>query len=332
MRKALVLAPFAADALQALSDLVSVTYESWIETGRLYDPEELAQRLQQENFSILIIEADFAFEELFAGAPSLKFLGVCRNSLDHVDMEAATRHGVCVVNTPGRNARAVAEMTIGLALALARHLPQAHKLVKELRWENPTQAYVSLRGIELQGKMMGILGLGSIGRQVAKLARALGMRVVAFDPYVEPTLARRVGADLASLDEVLQISDFLTLHLPTTSTTEGLLSQPRLALMKPGAYLINTSGPALVDQQALVTMLQSGRLGGAALDVHESHPIAPNNPFLGLENVILTPHIGGATHETVYRHSWMMFRAIESYLVGRRPRNLANPQVWRRRG
>jgi D-3-phosphoglycerate dehydrogenase len=331
--KALVLAPFAEDALEALNELVPAVHESWTETRRLYDPEELAERIDRDDVGVLIIEADFAFEELFENASALRFIGVCRQELNHVDVEAATQHGIVVVNTPARNAQAVAEHTIGLMLALARRTPQMHSYVSSQLWKDPTEPYISMRGMELGDKTLGIVGLGAIGRLVAKLARGIGMRVLAYDPYVGTMGERYRGTFLVSLEELLKESHFVTLHVPRHSETDGLLNAERLALVRPGSFLVNTSSYSAVDEGALVEALHSGRLAGAALDVHESHPIPPTSPLLGLDNVILTPHIGGATEETVSRHSWMIVEAVRRFLTGRRPKHLVNPAVWKvRRG
>lgn len=329
--KALVLAPFAEDALKALKAMLPVVYESWTDTHRLYAPEDLAGRINEQEVAVLIIEADFAFEELFEAAAPLRFLGICRQELNHVNLEAATRHGVAVVNAPARNAQAVAEHTLGLMLSLARRIPQADSYVKSLRWEDPVEPYLSMRGIELYGKTLGIVGLGAVGRRVARLGRGMGMRVLAHDPYLGEPGQRLRGAQLASLETLLRVSHFVTLHVPASSDTENLLDARRIDLMRPSAFLVNTSTYAAVDTEALVEALRSGRLGGAALDVHPSHPIPSTSPLLALENVVLTPHIGGATEETVARHSWMMVDAVGRFMRGLRPRNLANPAVWRRR-
>ncbi len=330
--KALVLAPFSSEALSALRDLLPVAYESWTETRRLYAPEELAKRINTEEIGVLVIEADFLFEEVFQKSAPLRFVGVCRAALNHVDLEAATSCGVVVVNTPGRNAQAVAEMTLGLLLALVRRIPQAYAYRKQGRWEDPVEPYATMQGVELHGRTLGVIGLGAIGRRVARMGRALGMQIIAFDPYAGPTGSRRSGATLVALDELLAQADCVTLHAPETPETEGLLDAQRLAHMKPGSYLVNVTSPTLVDLQALVRALQEGPLAGAAFDVHETHPIPPSGPLLALDNVVLTPHLGGATRETVERHSWMVLEDIRRFLGGRRPRRLVNPPVWRRRG
>ena len=324
-QRALILAPFSASELESLGQSIGVAYESWMDTRRLYSPEELADRVRSEGISVLVIEADFVFEEVFEGAPGLRFVGICRNSTDHVDVEAATRHGVLVVNTPGRNARAVAEHALGLMLSLARGIPAAHRYVVEGRWQEPTEPYGRLRGVELAGRTLGIIGLGAIGRKLASLSAALGMTCLAYDPYVQcvPAEVRQTG-----LEALLAGSDFVAIHAPRTKETEGLLDARMLGLMRPSAYLLNLSDASIVAEDALVEALRARRLAGAALDVFETHPVQPHSPLLELDNVLLTPHIGGATEETVERHSAMMAEAVMRFLAGVRPEHLVNPEAW----
>ena len=321
---ALILAPFTDSGLALLRQRIDVSYESWLDTRRIYDSEELAGRLAGEHTSILVVEADFVFDEVFERAPTLRLVGVCRNSTDHVGLKEATRHGVLVVNTPGRNARAVAEHALGLMLSLARRIPASNAYVTERRWVNPAEPYISMRGIELAGRTLGVIGLGAIGETLAGIGAALGMDVIGHDPYVE----RSHGVRMAALDGLLAGSDFISIHAPLTQETEGLIDAQRLALMKPTAYLVNLSAAAIVSQEALVAALREKRIAGAAMDVFESHPVAPDSPLLELDDALLTPHLGGATAETVERHSKMMADDILRFLDGERPRNLVNREAW----
>lgn len=307
-------------------------YESWTETYRLHSPEELVDRINGDHIDVLVIEADFVFAEVFQQATTLKYLGVCRSSLAHVDLQAATEHGVLVVNTPGRNARGVAELTMGLMLSLARRIPRLDSYVKSGSWEDPVEPYISMRGVELCGKTLGIIGLGNIGRAVSKLARAFGMEVVACDPYLGAHGTRVSGARLGPLDQLLKVSDFVSIHTPANDETHGLLGLSSLLLMKPGSYIINVADHSVIQQDALVQCLTSGHIAGAALDVHQTHPIAPSSPLLNMENVVLTPHVGGATDGTVLRQSWMMADDIGRYTRHQRPKYLVNGEAWRVRG
>ena len=325
-RRALVLAPFSDRHLARLSESLRVEHESWMDAMRVYDPEELARRLHRDGVSVLIVEADFVFEEVFQGARSLRFVGVCRGSTGNVDVDAATRHGVVVVNTPARNAQAVAEHALALMLSLARSVPASAAYLAAGRWQDPTEPYRTMRGVELSGRTLGVVGLGAIGERVARMGHALGMTVLGCDPHREDAPD---GCEPVALDALMAASDFVSIHVPGTDETDGMVDGRRLALMKSSAYLVNTSAPSVVDEAALVRALREGSIAGAALDVFETHPIAPDSPLLGLDNVVLTPHLGGATEETVERHSRMMADDVLRFVAGVRPKNIVNPQVWR---
>ena len=324
----LILAPFAERELERLAGRLRVEYESWMDSRRMHDPDELAARLNDPGASVLVVELDFVFEEIFEAVPSLKFVGICRAATSHVDLGAATASGVAVVNTPTRNAQAVAEHALGLMLALARRIPESHYYVKAGRWLNPVLPYIEMRGTELAGRTLGMVGLGAIGRLLADLASALGMTCIAYDPYVD---APPSDVSLRNLDEVLADADFVSIHAPLTDESDGMIDSDKLAHMKPTAFLVNLSEARIVDRDGLVDALESRAIAGAALDVFETHPIAPNHPLLRLDNVILTPHLGGATQETIERHSKMMADDILRFLDGERPVNLVNPAVWETR-
>ncbi len=323
----LVLAPFSDEGLARLAALGRVAYEPWTETRMLWDPEELGGRLTQEGFDALAVEADFLFEELFDAATGLRIAAICRGDLHHADLDAATERGIAIVRTPARNAQAVAEFAVAQMLALARHTNAGEQYVREGRWEDPTDPYVRFRGRELAGATLGIVGYGAIGRAVARIAAGFGMRVLAYDPYVHEA----EGVEMTGLDALLAASDFVSMHVPDTPETMGMLDEARIAAMKPGAYLVNVTNSSVADRAALATALAESRLAGAALDVHEAHPIPPDSPFLGLPNVLLTPHIGGATRETIERHSAMVAEDFERFARGEQPLRLVNPDVWEQR-
>jgi phosphoglycerate dehydrogenase-like enzyme len=324
--RALILAPFSASALARLRRRIDVTHESWIETQRLWDPEQLAGRLSAEDVTVLVIEADFAFAELFDIAPSLKIVGVCRNAVNQVDLTAATAAGVAITHAPGRNTNAVAEMTIAALLTLARGIPRAHGLVSGGGWREPAQGYRDLRGREIRGSTVGVVGFGQIGREVARLCTALGARVLAHDPFVPPQQMEALNVAPASLSEVSAGSDFVTLHVSDSEDTHHLAGASFLAAMQPHAYLINTSAGSAVDPAALAEALQAGRIAGAALDVFEGHPLPQSSPLMTAPNLLLTPHIAGATEETVERHSRVIADEIERWLDGVQLQHLVNPE------
>lgn len=320
---ALILAPFSADALTRLSQRMEITYESWLETLKIHDPDELAERINTLGATALIVETDFVFAETFEQVSTLRFVGVCRAALNHVDVDAATEHGVLVVNAPARNARAVAEHVLGLMIALARRIPEADRYIKEGCWRSPVEPYLSLRGIELGGRSLGIIGLGAIGRHLASIASAIGMNVLAYDPYV----TRYGGGELTDLEPLLARSDFIATLAPINSETTAILNAEAMSLIRPGAFLVMASGIAIADRTALLEALKAGPLAGAAIDVFDTHPIAPDSPLLSAENVLLTPHIAGATEETIHRHSEMVAGDMIRFLDGLMPLNAVNPRA-----
>ena len=329
---ALVLAPFDAAGLDRLRAAgLAVTYESWLDTGELHDPEVLGRRLAAESDGYVIVEADFVFEETMDLAPDLKLVGICRNALNHVDIEAATERGVLVVNTPGRNGAAVAELTVGLMLGLARRIPAADTWVHGRKWSDPSGGYAEFRGAEIQGKTVGVIGLGAIGRMVVERLSGFGAALVAADPYVDPKAAARLGVRLVPLDELLTVSDYVLVHVPAGESTYGLIDGRALGAMKRTAFLVNVSAAGVVDEAALAAALREGVIGGAALDVFDGHPLPESSPLLDLDNVILTPHIGGATRETVERQSAMITEDILRVEAGERPERLVNSEAWDRR-
>jgi D-3-phosphoglycerate dehydrogenase / 2-oxoglutarate reductase len=230
--------------------------------------------------------------DVIAAGENLKVVARAGIGLDNVDVEAATRRGVMVVNAPQSNIVSAAEHTIALLLAQARNIPRANADLKGGRWER--SAY---EGIELQGKTLGVIGLGRVGALVSQRAAAFGMRIIAFDPYVPKERAKEMGVELMPTIEALLVqADLITIHLPRTPDTEGLIGERELGLVKEGARLVNTSRGGIVDEQALAKALEDGKLDGAALDVFETEPTT-ESPLFGFEQVVVTPHLGAATTE-----------------------------------
>jgi D-3-phosphoglycerate dehydrogenase len=327
--KALILAPFHSKSLNRLRSKIEIIHESWMDTRRLLSPEELTERIQSQDFQIVVVEADFIFDEVFQSTKKLRFVGVCRNSANNIDIDAATENGVLVVNTPARNAVSVAELTVGLMLSLARHVPTAHSMVKEGNWSDPVGPYISLRGVDLEQKTVGIIGLGAVGFEVARRLRAFGMVVLVYDPYISAGMVAKVGAKQVDLPELMKESDFVTIHCSVSPETIGLIGTDIIGLMKPAAYLVNTASWETVDEKALLYALEQKHIAGAAFDTYQTHPVSIQSPFLKLDNVVLTPHIGGATDGTVERYSQMMADDIERFIGGKRPKNLVNPEAWK---
>ena len=229
---------------------------------------------------------------MLEAAANLKVVARAGIGLDNVDVEAATRRGVMVVNAPQSNVISAAEHTLALLLAQARNVPQAHAGLMAGRWERK-----AWEGVELAGKTLGFVGLGRVGSLVASRAGSFGMRVIAFDPYVSTERAKEMGVEIMpTLEALLVQSDFVSIHLPRTQETEGLLGAKELRMMKAGARLVNTARGGIVDEEALAKALEEGHLGGAALDVFATEP-ATDSPLYGLPNVVVTPHLGASTRE-----------------------------------
>jgi D-3-phosphoglycerate dehydrogenase len=245
---------------------------------------------------------------LLEKAPKLRVIGRAGVGVDNIDAEAATRNGIVVMNTPGANAVAVAELTLGLMVSLARMVPRANATMHAGRWEKK-----SLQGAELRGKTLGIVGLGRVGLEVARRARGFGMEIVGNDPFVSPAIAREHGVRLASREEVFRQADYLTLHVGLTPETEGMLNSATLATMKKGVRLVNCARGELIVEEALVEALKSGQVGGAALDVFRKEPLK-DSPFFGLDNVILTPHIAGSTAEAQEAVGIQIAEQVRAYL------------------
>jgi D-3-phosphoglycerate dehydrogenase / 2-oxoglutarate reductase len=255
------------------------------------NPKEFARHLPEAD-ALIVRSAVQVTKEVLQQAPRLRVIGRAGVGVDNVDTAAATEAGVLVMNTPGGNAISVAEHTLALMLAMARRIPQASQSTKEGKWEKK-----KFLGSELRGKTLGIVGLGSIGREVVKRARAFEMTVVAHDPFVTARLAADLGVALADLPALYAQSDYITLHLSLTPETTRLLSREAFAQMKPGVRIVNCARGELVDEQALLEAIASGKVAGAALDVFAQEPPNPNSPLLGQDAVIASPHIGGSTEE-----------------------------------
>lgn len=242
--------------------------------------------------AVIIRSATRVSAEVIAAAVNLKVVARAGIGLDNVDVEAATRRGVMVVNAPQSNVISAAEQAMALMLAQARNIPQANEALRRGAWERS-----KWEGVELAGKTIGLVGLGRVGGLVAQRAAGFGMRVIAFDPYVSAERAKEMGVDaMPSLESLLVQADFVSIHLPRTSETEDLIGERELGLMKAGARLINTARGGIVNEDALAKAIESGHLGGAALDVFAQEPTT-ESPLFGLERVVATPHLGASTKE-----------------------------------
>ncbi len=325
--RVLSLVELDGDQRRRLEAVADVEVRPWTETLTLVDPEELAEELVAQQVLGLFVEADFLIGGMFEAAPGLGFVGICRGDSGHVDIEAATRAGVVVTHTPGRNAEAVAELTIAMMLALLRGIPGAGAYVQERRWVDPVTAYVEMRGSELGRQVVGIVGLGRIGRHTARLAKSFGARVLAFDPALDDEQIRAAGYEPAAWADLLAMSTMLAVHCPSLASTRGMIDAKALTLMPRGARLVATTGEGVVRSDDVAAALRDGHLAGAAFDVFDTHPIRPDDPLLDAPNALLLPHIGGATDATVQRYSAMVVDDFLAFLDGSRPERIVNPEV-----
>lgn len=271
--------------------------------------------------AVLVRSATRMDAEAIAAGTRLKVIGRAGVGLDNVDVAAATRAGVMVVNAPTANVVSAAELTVGLLLAVARNIPQAGAALKEGRWQRSRYT-----GVELAGKTLGIIGLGRIGSLVARRMEAFGMRLLAYDPYVRPEHAARSGVRVTGLDELLAEADFLTVHLPRTSGTAGLIGFDALHKVKPGVRLVNAARGGIVDETELYAALKEGRIAGAAVDVFATEPCT-DSPLFELDNVIVTPHLGAGTAEAQERAGTAVAASVRQALSGRFVPEAANLAV-----
>ena len=281
---------------------------------------ELSEIIERYD-AIVIRSATKLTAELIARAVRLRVIGRAGVGVDNVDVDAATSRGIVVANAPESTVISAAEHTIGLLVALARNIPQAHAALKQGRWER--KAY---GGVELAGKTLGVLGFGRIGQQVARRAAGLGMRVISYDPFVSTDRFRELGVErVETTDDVYAAAEFLTLHLPLTPETRGSLDTGAFAKMRDGVRLVNAARGELVDEAALVDALRSGKVAGAALDVFSSEPYT--GPLLELDNVVVTPHLAASTDEAQDRAGVIVAEQVAAALDGGLVTNAVNIPV-----
>jgi autoinducer 2 (AI-2) kinase len=335
--KALITAPFHQAGLELLRPHMEIQYENYRETGKIYfDEEELIEKIRETQTDVLIIEADLVHEEIFEACP-LKIIGCCRGDPLNVSREAASERGIPVFYAPGRNADAVADITLGFMLCLARSIVVTNLRLRDgkLRIESTKdimKAFNEYGGFELGSATIGLVGFGAVGRKVAERLMPFGARILVHDPFVTDEALQAAGVGPASLSHLLEQADMVSLHCPETDETQGMIGEKELARMKPSAYFINTARSFLTDEEALLRFLREKRIQGAALDVFNEEPLQGDNPFLALDNVICTPHLGGATRDVVRHQSDMIAGDIVRYLRNEQPLHIWNPEILEGKG
>jgi D-3-phosphoglycerate dehydrogenase len=330
--KILITAPFSDSGLKQLIDEgFEVDYRSWLETGNLHMGASLLRILEEGQYDIVIVEGDEIKEPILEKVP-LKLIGAVRGDPNNISITAATARGIPVIAVPGRNTIAVAELAIALMLCQARQVKKAELLLKHDffvdDFKDFADMYAKLKGFELHGRTIGIIGLGNIGFEVAKRLTSFGVRLLVYDPYVVPERAQEAHAEVVDLDTLLRGSDIVTVHCAPTDETRRMLGTREFHLMKKTAVFINTARASITDEDALLEALKTGIIAGAGLDVFSMEPVDCDNMFLELENVTVMPHMGSNTIETVERQSRIITDAIIAFAEGKTPANVVNPEVF----
>ena len=339
--KAICTADFDPEQLAILRQHMDVTVGGWGVTAELMGEAELRANLQDAE--ILIVGYEPVSAQTIEASPKLALISSTRGGPDaNIDIAAATHRGIPVTYTVGREAVPVADFTFGLMIGLMRHIYEASSLLearvltgpdqvtvgKDVRWGmSRSDPWLRFQGHELAGKTLGIVGVGSVGREVAKRAAGFDMTVLGHDPYVRP---ESVGGllELVDLDTLVARSDVISLHARVGSDNRGMIGAAQFARMKPTAYLINTARAALVEETALYDALAKGTIAGVALDIFHLEPLPQSSPLLGNANVLVTPHIAGTSFESIPRHSASIVDSILTWMRGERPRFVFNPQVY----
>lgn len=324
--------------LKPLYEIGEVVKDGWAIGLPKMDEDEFVAK--SADADIIITSYDDVTRRVIENAPNLKLIACTRATPVNVDMEAAKERGIPVLYTPGRNSDTTAEMTIGLMLSIARRIPMAYKALKEgkftadpnakkvtkeglkvdMVWDmDENSPYTIFKGTQLKGKTLGIVGYGSIGRRVGKIAQAIGMELLIYDPFLCPIDIEEVGVKKAEkLEDLMKNADFITCHMKITPETTGIISREMIALMKPTAYFINSSRGAILDEEAIIDALREKRIAGAAFDVYAKEPIASNHPYITeLDNVVITPHIAGATEAVLTNHTRQIVADVQRFVEGR---------------
>ena len=312
MPKVLVADPIAPEGIEILKTVAEVD----VKTGLSKD--ELAAIIG--DYDALAVRSETKVTaEIIAAANKLKIIGRAGVGVDNIDVEAATNRGILVVNSPEGNTLAAAELTVAMLLALARNIAPADQTLRGGKWDR--KKYM---GSEVYGKTLGVVGLGKIGREVVSRLQAFGMSILGYDPYLKPEQAESLGIKLVDLDTLYKESDYITVHVPKTKETTGMINADKIALMKPTVRLINVARGGIMDEAAVAEAAKSGRIAGAAIDVFTTEPAPADNPLLGIPNVLTTPHLGASTEEAQVNVAIDIAEQIVDVLNGKPARAAVN--------
>lgn len=337
--KVLITAELDEKSLAELGKYYDVEYLSWRKTGKIYlDSVEFAEKLRSSGAGAVVVEADVV-DEYVLDKCNLKIICSCRANPNNISIDYATEQSIPVIHPPARNADSVADLTLGLIISLSRKIVSADRdlhagRVKVEDDKTMVEMYNKYTGHELSDLVYGIIGFGAIGYRVAaRLSKGFGAkRIMFYDPYVDESdpRVREVGAQPADLDSLVGKSDIVTLHAKAGEENFRMITREKFALMKPTALFVNTARSSLIDEDSLFDLLKNKSIAGAALDVSEVEPIDSSNRFLELDNVIVTPHIGGSTYDVIRRQSAVVTEDLIRFAKGERPLNLANPELYGR--
>ena len=310
----------------------NVSYGGWVTDRIPYTPEEMIKDINRLDADVLVVETEEVPAIVFEKCPGLSVVFSMRANPVNVDLESAKKHGVIVIHAPGRNAQAVAELTICLMLDILRKVSFSYEDLKAGNWgEGKDDPYLRFHGYELQNKTVGLVGLGAIGQAVARLLSGFQVKILGYDPYQQDAVFDQYAVKSVSLDELMQNADVISIHVPINNATRNLIGEKELQLVKPTAILVNTARAAVIERKALLTALEEKKIMGAALDVFYEEPPLVGDPLFDFPNVLYTPHIGGATSEVISRGAEMVVADLANLLNGNAPKytavNPASPRL-----
>ncbi len=325
--KIYITAPFSDEVIENLQKNHEIVFEPWSEDAELMNEKELNRKLIEAGCDVFICESDIVTEKVLENVQNLKMICVCRAGVNDIDLEACTKKHILVTNTPGRNAEAVAEFTVALMIMSCRFISRGERAIREGRWVDNDTLYFQMRGIELPGRSVSFIGFGEVPKKLSKLLKAFGVKMYAYDPFVAQETADEYEVTMVSLEEAFERGDFVSNHLPVTKETKRLLDKRLFIKMKKEAVFLNTARAATIVEADIVNCLRNSKIAGACFDVFEEEPISMDSPLLALDNVIVTPHLAGASLDVVANHSQMVQKDITLFVNGAKPAHLVNKEV-----